>query len=81
MTPLSGSPSPRLEPQQRPTMRHVAALAGVGIKTVSRVINDEPNVSDATIARVMDAAQRLNYQPNLHAGNCYSTRFLASARP
>ncbi len=50
-------------------MRHVAALAGVGLKTVSRVINDEPNVSDATIARVMDAAQRLNYQPNLHAGN------------
>jgi DNA-binding LacI/PurR family transcriptional regulator len=50
-------------------MRHVAALAGVGLKTVSRVINDEPNVSDTTIARVMDAAQRLNYQPNLHAGS------------
>jgi LacI family transcriptional regulator len=50
-------------------MRHVAALAGVGLKTVSRVINEEPNVSEATIARVMDAAQRLNYQPNLHAGN------------
>ena len=29
-------------------MRHVAALAGVGIKTVSRVINDEPGVSEAT---------------------------------
>jgi LacI family transcriptional regulator len=50
-------------------MRHVAALAGVGVKTVSRVINEEPNVSEATIARVMEAAQRLNYQPNLHAGN------------
>ena len=54
-------------------MRHVAALAGVGIKTVSRVINNEPNVSDATIARVMDAAQRLNYLPNLHAGNLRRT--------
>jgi LacI family transcriptional regulator len=50
-------------------MRHVAALAGVGLKTVSRVINEEPNVTEATIARVMDAARRLNYQPDLHAGN------------
>jgi LacI family transcriptional regulator len=54
-------------------MRHVAALAGVGIKTVSRVINDEPNVSPATIARVMEAATRLNYQPDLHAGNLRRT--------
>src|SRR5580658_4814790 len=69
VTPLSNSDTPRGVPQQRPTMRHVAALAGVGLKTVSRVINEEPNVSDATIARVMDAANRLNYQPNLHAGN------------
>ncbi len=29
-------------------MRHVAALAGVGIKTVSRVMNDEPGVSEST---------------------------------
>ncbi len=69
MTPLSSPQLPRTPPQQRATMRHVAALAGVGLKTVSRVINEEPNVSAATIARVMDAATRLNYQPNLHAGN------------
>jgi len=73
VTPLSNSEAPRSLPQQRPTMRHVAALAGVGLKTVSRVINDEPNVSDAVIARVMDAAQRLNYRPNLHAGNLKRT--------
>ena len=54
-------------------MRHVAALAGVGIKTVSRVINGEPNVSDATIARVRSAAEQLNYQPDLHAGNLRRT--------
>ena len=29
----------------RPTMRHVAERAGVSLKTVSRVINDEPNVA------------------------------------
>jgi DNA-binding LacI/PurR family transcriptional regulator len=69
VTSLSSSNGPRSASQQRATMRHVAALAGVGLKTVSRVINEEPNVSAATIARVMDAAARLNYQPNLHAGN------------
>ncbi|KQQ05801.1 LacI family transcriptional regulator [Rathayibacter sp. Leaf185] len=50
-------------------MKHVAALAGVGIKTVSRVINGEPNVSAATIERVQAAAAQLQYQPDLHAGN------------
>ncbi|MET1020237.1 MAG: LacI family DNA-binding transcriptional regulator [Microbacteriaceae bacterium] len=50
-------------------MRQVAALAGVGIKTVSRVINGEPNVSAATTAKVTAAARTLNYQPDLHAGN------------
>ncbi|MCU1613327.1 MAG: HTH-type transcriptional regulator DegA, partial [Frankiales bacterium] len=31
--------------RDRPTMRDVAALAGVGIKTVSRVVNDVPTVA------------------------------------
>jgi LacI family transcriptional regulator len=51
----------------RPTMRDVAALAGVGIKTVSRVINDEPGVSEATGRKVREAVQRLNYQPDMAA--------------
>lgn len=50
-------------------MREVATLAGVGIKTVSRVINDEPNVSAQTAARVRDAAAKLRYEPDLYAGN------------
>jgi len=50
-------------------MRHVATLAGVGVKTVSRVINGEPNVSAATITKVLEAARTLDYQPDLHAGN------------
>ncbi len=53
----------------RPTMRQVAELAGVGIKTVSRVINGEPNVTPETAQRVLDAAGALDYQPDLHAGN------------
>jgi LacI family transcriptional regulator len=50
-------------------MRDVAALAGVGLKTVSRVINEEPNVSPATVQRVREAAQRLDYRPDIYAGN------------
>lgn len=54
-------------------MREVAALAGVGIKTVSRVINGEPNVSADMIARVRAAAEKLDYQPDIYAGNLRRT--------
>jgi LacI family transcriptional regulator len=50
-------------------MRDVAALAGVGIKTVSRVVNGEQGVSDALVRRVQDATQKLSFQPDLVAGN------------
>lgn len=54
---------------RRPTMRDVASLAGVGIKTVSRVVNSEPNVSEPTRQRVQEAIAQLDFQPNLNAGN------------
>ncbi|TAP41135.1 LacI family DNA-binding transcriptional regulator [Arthrobacter sp. S39] len=54
-------------------MRHVAALAGVGIKTVSRVMNDEPGVSEATRQRVLGASQQLNYQLDMAAGSLRRT--------
>ena len=50
------------------TMRDVASLAGVGVKTVSRVLNGEPNVSAATAERVSRAAAMLNYEINVYAG-------------
>lgn len=59
--------------QSRPTMRHVAALAGVGIKTVSRVMNDEPGVSESTRLRVLGASQQLNYQLDMAAGSLRRT--------
>ena len=52
----------------RATIRDVAALAGVGIKTVSRVINDEANVSAQTRERVLRAVRALNFQPHQGAG-------------
>lgn len=51
----------------RPRMRDVAALAGVGIKTVSRVLNDESGVSEITRQKVLQAAKGLNYQLDMAA--------------
>lgn len=51
----------------RPTMRDVAKLAGVSIKTVSRVVNKEPMVSDELTSRVQAAAAQLGYRPNFTA--------------
>ncbi|WP_193161362.1 LacI family DNA-binding transcriptional regulator [Microbulbifer hainanensis] len=56
------------------TINDVAARAGVSIKTVSRVINNEPSVRPATKKKVMDAVEALNYQPNLAARNLAGTR-------
>jgi LacI family transcriptional regulator len=62
------------EPTTRATIDDVAELAGVSIKTVSRVVNQEPNVRDATRAKVEQAIARLNYRPNLSARNLASPR-------
>jgi LacI family transcriptional regulator len=48
-------------------MRDVARVAGVSAKTVSRVFNDDPHVTDETRERVRWAMQKLDYVPNLLA--------------
>lgn len=59
----------RTERPPRPTMKDVAALAGVSLKTVSRVVSNVPTV-DADIAqRVRAAADSLGFRPNLIASN------------
>lgn len=45
-------------------MRQVAALAGVSHQTVSRVLNDHPNIRPATRERVLQAIEQLKYRPN-----------------
>lgn len=50
-------------------MRDVAALAGVSLKTVSRTVNREPGVSPTLAAKVMEAADALNFRRNLTASN------------
>jgi LacI family transcriptional regulator len=52
---------------RRPTMADVAELAGVSLKTVSRVINSVPTVDDTLAARVHEASAALGFQANLAA--------------
>jgi LacI family transcriptional regulator len=58
----------------KPTIFEVAELAGVSIKTVSRVVNREPNVRPATAERVEKAIAKLNYRPDPSARNLASHR-------
>jgi LacI family transcriptional regulator len=50
-------------------MKDVAALAGVSVKTVSRVVNREDGVSSAVNSRVQRAVGQLGYRHNLAASN------------
>ena len=59
---------------QPATIFDVARLAGVSIKTVSRVANAEPNVRAATRSRVEGAINLLGYRANPQA------RYLGSLR-
>jgi LacI family transcriptional regulator len=65
MTPTSGAVS---------TINDVARLAGVSIKTVSRVMNNEPNVREETRSKVKEAAALLHYRPNLLARSLAGSR-------
>jgi DNA-binding LacI/PurR family transcriptional regulator len=51
----------------QPTLEEVAARAGVGRGTVSRVINGSPQVSERTRTRVLRAVDELGYVPNMAA--------------
>ncbi|MCS6098035.1 LacI family DNA-binding transcriptional regulator [Shewanella baltica] len=59
------------------TINDVAKYAGVSIKTVSRVTNNEPSVKQATVDKVNEAIKALNYQPNLAARNLAGTKSYA----
>ena len=48
----------------RITLKDVAALAGVSIKTASRALAGEPGVNVQTLATIKAAAEKLDYRPN-----------------
>ncbi|PKP92610.1 MAG: LacI family transcriptional regulator [Alphaproteobacteria bacterium HGW-Alphaproteobacteria-16] len=52
---------------RRPTIKEVSKLAGVSFKTVSRVLNNEKNVSEETRRRVEAVVAELNFRPSMAA--------------
>jgi DNA-binding LacI/PurR family transcriptional regulator len=63
-------------PQGQARIADVAARAGVGIATVSRVLNGRANVSEATREKVLDAIRTLDYSPSSVARNLSLKRTL-----
>ncbi len=61
------------------TMEDVARKAGVSIKTVSRVVNGQGEISDATRQRVLAVIEELSYRPNILARGLVSGRTLSIA--
>ena len=52
---------------ERVTIKDVARHAGISYQTVSRVINDKPDVAPETRKRVLEAIDVLNYRPSMAA--------------
>lgn len=61
------------------TMKDVAQLAGVSIQTVSAVVNNKPEITEETRARVLAAVKELNYQPDLLARSLRTRQTLTIA--
>jgi LacI family transcriptional regulator len=66
-----------------PTIRDVAALAGVSVGTASKALNGRGSLRDNTIARVREAAEQLQFRPNaaarsLHAGRTYTVGMITT---
>lgn len=63
----------------KPTIDDVAALAGVARTTVSRVLNNQPNVRQEVRRKVMEAVEKLGYRVNLQARNLAGRKALRIA--
>ena len=59
---------------RRPTIKQVAKAAGVSTQTVSRVINDRPDVAPETRERIMMTIDELGYQPSALARSLIQQR-------
>src|SRR5512140_93947 len=58
----------------RATIKQVASVAGVSTQTVSRVLNQRPDVSPETRRKVQEVIEELSYQPSALARSLISQR-------
>lgn len=59
---------------KRPTIKEVAKVAGVSTQTVSRVINERPDVAPETRERILMTINELGYQPSALARSLIQQR-------
>ncbi len=71
---MAGEPLRPAATDRQPVMADVARLAGVSHQTVSRVLNDHPNVRRETRVRVLDAIRELGYRRNAAARTLVTRR-------
>ena len=64
----------KLNLKERVTIYEVAKVAGVSLATVSRVINNHPNVTEKTKTAVKEAIARLGYKPSALAQGLANSR-------
>jgi LacI family transcriptional regulator len=50
--------------RERPTLKTIAFITGLGVTTVSRALKDAPDIGEATKARVRMIAKQIGYRPN-----------------
>lgn len=66
-----------METVPKNTIEDVAQLSGVSKSTVSRVLNNHPNVKEKTRGIVLEVMRELNYKPNIHARRFAGSRSYA----
>ncbi len=71
---MKKSPSAKRRRSLHVTLRDVAEQAHVSIKTVSRVVNHQGEISEVTRRRVQNAIEKLGYRPNILARSLVSQR-------
>jgi LacI family transcriptional regulator len=60
------------------TLQVVAQKAGVSMKTVSRVVNEERNVAEETRQQVLQTIQELGYVPHVQAQRLAAAKLAAA---
>ena len=63
-----------------PSLKDLAKECGVSVATVSKALNDQPDISPATRERVRAAAHRMGYLPNAAAPFAENKPYLQSGR-
>ena len=56
------------------SIKDIAGRCGVSVATVSKALNGQPDISEATRARVREAARRMGYVPNMAARSMKTNR-------